>query len=100
MTHDTIFDNLPYHVKSFMVDLSPEEQQTIIDYIVDQSNVGTLRYRGIAPFWNGRYKHILREFTKEQLVRVHHEFLKRGLLIWDWSDWHQSIIDRVKTGEI
>lgn len=62
------------------------------EYMTDKENVGTSKYQGIAPFWDGYYKHNLRPATQEQKRTAHTALLDAGLEVDGVSDRHSKII--------
>ena len=63
-------------------------------YQIDVESIGTQEYRGIAYFWNEKYKHVLRPISGEDKVKVHKALLEAGLDVSGESPEHDRIIFR------
>jgi hypothetical protein len=63
---------------------------------LDKTFVGTPNYMGIAWFWSQcGVKHYLRDASPIKRRKVHHKWLKAGLVLLDESDEHYRILDEV-----
>lgn len=73
--------------------LSREATKAIM--ALDDSFVGTENYMGIAYFWDGEYKFILREVEFKTRQKVHQALLKAGLDVGGFSEKHTEIINKL-----
>ena len=63
----------------------------------DKERVGTMRYQGVAWFWNYEFRHYLRDADRWARVRVHNAFLRAGLAVDGDSEAHWQIVREVPT---
>ena len=64
-------------------------------YLLDKTLVGTPDYLGLAYFWSGEYKQLLRIATPKQCKTVHDRLLAAGLKLDGVSDQHKAIVEKV-----
>ena len=64
---------------------------------LDRQFVGTKNYLGVASFWCGEYKWVLREVSASVLIKVHHKMLKAGLALNEASPAHAEIVAWAET---
>jgi hypothetical protein len=71
-------------------------EQILLELQKDQQSIGTSFYTGKAFFWNGQYKHILRNCSREDRKLVHDKWLELGLELDGVSDEHKNILNSIK----
>jgi hypothetical protein len=62
---------------------------------LDETFIGTRNYMGRASFWSHEYRHIMRDCTNEQRVKIHHLWMGNNLKLDDVSDLHAQIMNEV-----
>lgn len=61
---------------------------------IDEAMIGTPDYMGLAYWWDGEYKHTLRDASPKQRKIAHDRILAAGLRLDDVGSEHESIIER------
>ena len=59
---------------------------------LDETFIGTPEYMGVQYFWGHEYKWALRDMTYYGRRKVHHTFLKEGLILDETSPRHAEIV--------
>lgn len=67
----------------------------IYEQLLDEHNIESENYRGLASFWGYRYKHYLHSATMDERMSVRREFDRFGLELDKESELHDDIVKRV-----
>ncbi len=67
-------------------------EKMIAEVKADEALIGTPAYQGIAYFWSHEYKHLLRGSSPAAKVKIHNEFIARGLPLDGKSFAHARIV--------
>ena len=62
-------------------------------YFLDELNIGTKNYLGVAHFWPHEYRHAMRNLNCVQRIKVHNALMKAGLIVDEATEANATIID-------
>jgi len=62
------------------------------DYELDQDNIGTSKYKGLAYFWHHEFRHEMRDMKPADRKKVHDAWLKADIGLSNYTQAHADIL--------